>query len=276
MPDLTILSLGAGVQSSTLYRLAAEGEIGPMPDYAIFADTQQEPRWVYDQLDLLEREYNKAIPIIRATAGDLGEAIENATNVTGERFASIPFWSEGEDGREAPGRRHCTREYKIDVVKLQIRTLLGLQPGQRAKGAFEVEEWVGISKDEATRAKPSRYDWITTRWPLLFDRPMTRQECIAWHERRGYPVPKKSACVFCPYRGALEFDRWRREEPDLFEEACKWDEKIRSGLNGTLRGMKRPQYILRILIPLRELPEDVGDDPQLNLFEMECEGMCGI
>ena len=34
------LSLGAGVQSSTLALMAAKGEIGPMPDAAIFADTQ--------------------------------------------------------------------------------------------------------------------------------------------------------------------------------------------------------------------------------------------
>jgi hypothetical protein len=35
---LRILSLGAGVQSTTLALMAAHGEIGPMPDCAIFAD----------------------------------------------------------------------------------------------------------------------------------------------------------------------------------------------------------------------------------------------
>lgn len=37
---LRILSLGAGVQSTTMALMAAHGEIGPMPDCAIFADTQ--------------------------------------------------------------------------------------------------------------------------------------------------------------------------------------------------------------------------------------------
>ena len=36
---LRVLSLGAGVQSTTLALMAAHGEIGPMPDCAIFADT---------------------------------------------------------------------------------------------------------------------------------------------------------------------------------------------------------------------------------------------
>jgi hypothetical protein len=47
------LSLGAGVQSSTLALMAAHGEITPMPVAAIFADTQAEPASVYRWLDWL-------------------------------------------------------------------------------------------------------------------------------------------------------------------------------------------------------------------------------
>ena len=52
---LTILSLGAGVQSSTLALLAAAGEITPIPDCAIFSDTGAEPASVYKYLDYLEK-----------------------------------------------------------------------------------------------------------------------------------------------------------------------------------------------------------------------------
>jgi len=45
---INVLSLGAGVQSSTMALMAAKGEITPMPDCAIFADTQAEPQSVYD------------------------------------------------------------------------------------------------------------------------------------------------------------------------------------------------------------------------------------
>ena len=41
---LRALSLGAGVQSTTMALLAAHGEVGPMRDCAIFADTGWEPR----------------------------------------------------------------------------------------------------------------------------------------------------------------------------------------------------------------------------------------
>ena len=37
--DPRVLSLGAGVESTTFALMAAYGEIGPMPDAAVFADT---------------------------------------------------------------------------------------------------------------------------------------------------------------------------------------------------------------------------------------------
>lgn len=45
-----VLSLGAGVQSSTLAFLAAHGVVEPMPALAIFADTGWEPKAVYEWL----------------------------------------------------------------------------------------------------------------------------------------------------------------------------------------------------------------------------------
>jgi hypothetical protein len=48
-PETTwdIISLGGGVQSSAMALMAAKGEITPMPQAAIFADTQAEPKAVY-------------------------------------------------------------------------------------------------------------------------------------------------------------------------------------------------------------------------------------
>jgi 3'-phosphoadenosine 5'-phosphosulfate sulfotransferase (PAPS reductase)/FAD synthetase len=49
-----LISLGGGVQSSTMALMAAHGEISPMPKAAIFADTQAEPKSVYTWLDWLK------------------------------------------------------------------------------------------------------------------------------------------------------------------------------------------------------------------------------
>lgn len=275
--DMRTISLGAGVQSSALYRMAVIGMVTPKPDFAIFADTKIEPPWVYETLEDLKKWGD--IPIEVASAGDLGEAIRSGVNSTGGRFASVPFWVKNSDGSRGIGRRQCTREYKIDVVKKRIRELLGLEKGQRAAGKFRVEQWIGISVDEVQRAKPSQDSWIDLRWPLLFDVPMRRADIILWMENNDFPIPGRSACILCPYRKPVEYARWRDEEPDLFEEACNWDDLIRS--RGTMRGMNGQQFIWRELRPLRDLPPveelEKRDDAQLDLFNDACDsGMCGV
>jgi hypothetical protein len=51
-PTMRLLSLGAGVQSTTLLLMALDGTL-PGLDYAIFADTGWEPQRVYDHLGLI-------------------------------------------------------------------------------------------------------------------------------------------------------------------------------------------------------------------------------
>ena len=63
------LSLGAGVQSSTIALMAAHGEITPMPDAAIFADTKAEPASVYKWLDWLQVKL--PFPVYRVSRGDM-------------------------------------------------------------------------------------------------------------------------------------------------------------------------------------------------------------
>ena len=66
---LNVLSLGAGVQSTVMALMAGGGEIKPMPDCAIFADTQFEPQGVYEHLDWLETQL--PFPVHRVTEGNL-------------------------------------------------------------------------------------------------------------------------------------------------------------------------------------------------------------
>ena len=49
---LRVVSFGAGVQSTVMLLMAAKGELSPMPDVAIFADTQFEPPHIYEHLNL--------------------------------------------------------------------------------------------------------------------------------------------------------------------------------------------------------------------------------
>jgi hypothetical protein len=64
-------SLGAGVQSTTLYLVMREGSIEAPGVIAIFADTQEEPAAVYEHLKWLPSLEKP--PILIRTAGKLGD-----------------------------------------------------------------------------------------------------------------------------------------------------------------------------------------------------------
>src|SRR3990167_1746351 len=120
---LNIISLGAGVQSSTMALMAAHGEITPMPDCAIFADTQQEPKSVYTWLDWLEKQL--PFPVYRVTAGDLGlEPLRIRTSKkSGNRYSRtlIPVFTTKPDGGKGMLGRRCTKDFKLTPVVRKLR-----------------------------------------------------------------------------------------------------------------------------------------------------------
>ena len=182
-----ILSLGAGVQSSTLALMAAKGEVGPMPTAAIFADTQAEPASVYKWLDWLETQL--PFPVIRVTAGSLTERITTTrTNrKTGNVYYSnmIPAMVLNQDGTKGIVGRACTSTFKIEPILKAARKIGGVKRGQKH---VSVIQWIGISIDEVTRMKPSREKWSEHRWPLI-EIGMKRHDCLNWMRKNGYPQP---------------------------------------------------------------------------------------
>jgi len=267
-----VLSLGAGVQSSTLALMASEGEVGPAPDCAIFADTQSEPAWVYRHLDWLDSVL--PFPIYRVTAGSLRGEILKATKGEQRADARPPFFVE----HGGMLRRQCTQDYKLIPIHRKVRELLGLRKHQRGPTHIAVEQWIGISIDEASRMKPSRYPWILHRWPLV-EREMSRQACIQWLVDHNFPVPNRSACTFCPYHDDRTWQHMRENDPASFADAVLIDRAIRNGVMKQRTGKPLSSarwYVHRSLIPLDQVAFNDERTAQLNLFENECEGVCGI
>lgn len=120
-PTLRILSLGAGVQSTTLALMACDGTL-PGLDGAIFADTGWEPKAVYAQLDRLSHELNTAaIPLHKVSRG--GSIRDDVLNPY--VFATIPTQVLNPDGTVGKVLRQCTGKYKVEPVERKIRELLG-------------------------------------------------------------------------------------------------------------------------------------------------------
>lgn len=260
-----VISLGAGVQSSTMALMAAHGEITPMPAAAIFADTQAEPKAVYEWLNWLEKQL--PFPVERVTAGSLAEAattVRISKKGNGWVPTSIPAFLAGTNGKATPMRRQCTADFKITPIRQAIRRSVG------RKGT--AIQWIGISIDEATRMKDSRVGWITNRWPLI-EAGMTRRACLDWMKDKGFPTPPRSACVFCPYHSDEE---WRRLTQDELQSAAGFEKRMQMACTETRRNWRVPgsqPYLHRSMLPLLSVEfKERGPD----LFENECEGVCGV
>lgn len=266
---LRVLSLGAGVQSTTMALMAAHGEIGPMPDAAIFADTQWEPAHVYAHLDQLEPLL--PFPVYRVTNGNLREQIASPRPKGKFLKIDIPAYVSVNGHSGGLINRSCTRDFKIDPIRRKVRELLGIA-GKRSPKEPVVEQWIGISLDETIRMKPAREGWVVNRWPLIEER-MSRGDCLRWMERRGYPEPKKSSCIGCPFHSDNE---WRSLSGEEFKDAVEVDRRLRDPALGTAR-IKGELYLHRSCRPLDEVDLSTAEDRgQLNMFLNECEGMCGV
>jgi len=269
---LRVLSLGAGVQSTTLALMAAHGVVGPMPDCAIFADTGWEPRAVYEHLDWLMSPNVLPFPVHVVSAGNIRSDLVKAAN--GGRWASIPaFVRTAHGGKAEVGmiRRQCTKEYKIAPIRRKVRELAGLTR-RRSPDHPIVEQWIGISLDEVIRMKPSFESWQVNRWPLVEQR-MSRQDCLTWLRRYGYPEPPKSSCIGCPFHSDTMWRAMRDDDAEAWADAIAVDRMIRSGL----RGVHGEVYLHRQAVPLDQADlSTAADHGQLDLWGNECEGMCGV
>ncbi|MCC8244991.1 hypothetical protein [Saccharothrix luteola] len=253
-PALRLLSLGAGVQSTTVLLLACEGEI-PRFDAALFADTGWEPRAVYANLERLTAHAgNHGIPVRRVSAGNIRvDALDPK-----HRFVSMPLHTLNPDGSRGLARRQCTSEYKIIPLKKAARELLGHPHPRRVPRGVYAEQAIGISTDEFTRAKDSGVRFLRNVFPLI-DLGFDRATCVEFLAERGFGDTVKSACVGCPFHGTTGW-RWIRDhDPHGWAEAVEFDRAIRHGHpHATAHGQElRGQYFLhRSCIPLDHVDLD--------------------
>jgi hypothetical protein len=287
--ELTVLSLGAGVQSSTMLLMIHKGLI-PRPDHVIFADTGHEPRHsciadpatgqkisggVYGWLDWMEK--HTGIPITRVSGGSLAKdsLYVGINQKNGNRWLAnhIPAYLIGPNKTGMLGRT-CTSNYKIVPIQRKIREILGVRRvSKRMK--HKVTMLIGITTDEASRMKPAQVPYIENAWPLI-EMGMTRQDCIDWLTINGYPIPTRSACTFCPLRSDREWIELKESSPADFAEAVEFERQLQKVFSSVDKFENVP-FLHDSGKPLDQTVFGKGDtNSMINKFENECEGLCGV
>lgn len=306
-----IISLGAGVQSSTMALMAAAGEITPMPICSVFCDTGDEPSAVYEWIKWLKP--NLPFGIVEVSRGRLSDEqlrIREHLGRPGKFWAKslIPAFILNPDGTKGIMGRQCTFSYKVEMLEKQARRIVErglpqIRPWQRkhknamtawrdakkakvACPAWAWDEmqadalavqWIGISLDEVQRMKPARHPWIRHRWPLI-EKEMTRHDCLRWMEAKKFPVPPRSACVYCPFHSDAEWRRLAKNDPDGYKFAIEFEKKLQA-VKAKTDNIKGVPFLHSSLKPLGEVVFTTDTERGQGLlagFNNECEGMCGV
>jgi hypothetical protein len=149
--------------------------------------------------------------------------------------------------------RWCTSRFKVKVINEYIK-----------KPCFSL---IGISTDEAHRAKLQTEKGIENRFPLL-ERDIDRNGCLEIIKAHGLPEPIKSGCYFCPFQRVGQWRKLRREHPDLFCKAKGFEQRQNEA---RAKKGKAPIY-------LKDRPlDDVVRERQTVMWEeMQPPCQCGL
>lgn len=276
---MKIISLGLGVQSTAMYYMSCMGELSRC-DYAIFVDTGKEKKKTIQYLKYLQQwqKLNNGIPIIVVRKKNLYKDLLNSENSRGQRFSSIPSFTKNEDGSTGMLRRQCTSEYKIEQVDATIREILSI-PSLRG---YKIEVWKGITLDELDRVSIPQEQWKIQVYPFCSLKSfhnthewmglpkLTRNDVINWYNKKGFPIPPKSSCVFCPYQSDAAWYDMKINEPSDFKAAIRIDKAIR---NSTKKGILSQAFLHESCIPLGQIDFKPGLP---DLWHGECSGACHI
>ena len=213
-PDrIQVLSYGGGRQTIAIVGLIIEGVL-PRPDHIIMADTGFEKpttfeymeRWVRPALNVMGMD----IEIVRASEWSLDtekDVIYQGSD--GNIHSRLPAFTVKPDGSYGKHMPRCSNKWKVRPMRRYVRSLYGTGRD------IQCDMWLGITTDEAHRARESDVLWLRSVYPLMngyLDETdteglsWTSADCVSYVENRlGWPTPPKSSCFICPH---MRNDEW--------------------------------------------------------------------
>lgn len=228
---LAVVSYGAGVQSTALLVLAAQGyiphrtflfaNVGDDSEHPASLRYLREVAFDYAAAHGIEMHELHRVPVKGRSKGEV-ETLWGRLMREDSRSLPIPVrMSNG-----APGTRSCTADFKIRVIGRWLK-----EHGATAANPARVA--IGISTDEYQRATSRRVEpYEMTEYPLLTlehrlaPQGANRNDCKRIIADAGLPVPPKSSCFFCPFHKPSVFADQARTEPELFAKSVLLEDTL--------------------------------------------------
>jgi hypothetical protein len=220
--------LGGGLDSFAML-LDAIGR-GELPDLVVFADVGDPGRLDPGEWPSTYRHIAEVVMPLCAKHGIEFKVLDtNELPIRGRRSLFAYFKEKG----IMPGRvsRLCTSAAKVERIADYLEA--------RFPAPTKLEVWIGFEAGEENRAARDPHSAgkakgrRVNRFPLI-ERKLCRCRCERLVRAAGYPIPRKSACVFCPFTTRGDFKLMAAELPETFAKVAKLEADAKRTKSGHL------------------------------------------
>ena len=211
-PRIRVASLGGGVDSFAM--VIAQVAAGERPELAIFADVSDPEHTDPGEWPGTYQHLREVVMPFCAREGIEFVWLDTARSpIRGSRSLYHYFRSL----RLMPGRqsRLCTAAAKVERITDELIRRYPDRPVEVWIG-FEAGEEKRVARDPHAAGVVGAGDWRLNRFPLV-ERALCRCRCEELIRAAGFPVPRKSACVYCPFCSRGDFQTLERELPAQFD-----------------------------------------------------------
>jgi len=131
------------------------------------------------------------------------------------------------------GFKACSVKWKIEPQNTWTkRWAPAIRAWARGQKVVKLIGYDAGPKDSRRAHELGNDDRYTYLYPLR-EWEWDRERCVAEIERAGVPVPRKSACVFCPASKPHEIAEIVRDYPEIADYICKLEDTAKPYLTST-------------------------------------------
>jgi len=209
--DKVVWSCGGGVQSTAIAALICQGRL-PHPDYSLMIDVGRERTSTWEYVN------NHLIPNL-ARYGVTLQILKTIDYCDTTLFSGTCFLLPAiryRDGVRQKMTTMCNQRWKVNVQRSYMLE----------QGVESYENWIGISTDEARRARVSTIRQIRTMYPLI-DMGLSRYGCLDLIKQMGWAIPPHTACWCCPNQSKEEWVEMRIGYPEDWRKVVELEREVR-------------------------------------------------